>query len=429
MNKWACTTIGVGAVLCGLLYACTGEESGVGAGAAGTGANGSGAAGGGTAASGGEGGSGMDFDAGTSDAAEDACAATTAEATIFQKPVDIIIVIDNSGSMGGEIEAVQNNINGNFAQIIEDSGIDYRVILLSEHGEWQGAQSICIEAPLSGIPAGGCDSPPDEPVHNPPVFFHFSRSVSSHNSLCRIIDFFDQPDEFDEPGPGLGWGHWLRDDSFKMFVEITDDNVDCGPFDDHAEVDEGEQVAADFDEALRTLWPLHFGELNGERNYRFYSIVGMEEYDPPTSPWPPNEPIQTGECEDGSAGNGTGYQALSRMTTALRWPSCLNDNFDAIFNAIAEGVIEGASVPCEFMMPEAPPGEEIDPDTLVVAYTPGGTGVRIEFQQVTGPGQCGPNKFYIEGDIITLCPETCEMVTADEEALIEILLGCGTAPT
>ncbi len=54
-------------------------------------------------------------------------------------------MIDNSGSMSAEIKGVQDNINKNFAQIIESSGIDYRVIMLSRFGKYTSTQ-ICVEA-------------------------------------------------------------------------------------------------------------------------------------------------------------------------------------------------------------------------------------------------------------------------------------------
>ena len=89
-----------------------------------------------------------------------ACGTQEAEAELVAKPVDIIITIDNSGSMGEEIAGVQSNINVNFAQIIEASGLDYRVIMVSRFGNDSG-EDVCIEAPLSGIPQGGCEPPPD----------------------------------------------------------------------------------------------------------------------------------------------------------------------------------------------------------------------------------------------------------------------------
>src|SRR5262245_53038707 len=63
-----------------------------------------------------------------------ACVATSVQATLRKLPVDVIFIIDNSGSMTDNIESVQNNINDSFASIIGASGVDYRVIMISEHG-------------------------------------------------------------------------------------------------------------------------------------------------------------------------------------------------------------------------------------------------------------------------------------------------------
>ena len=74
-----------------------------------------------------------------------ACASVKAEATLGKKPVDIIFVIDNSGSMSDEIPAVQNNINKNFADIIGKSSLDYRVIMVTRHGKYNGtSRAICV---------------------------------------------------------------------------------------------------------------------------------------------------------------------------------------------------------------------------------------------------------------------------------------------
>src|SRR5450432_2437007 len=63
----------------------------------------------------------------------DACVITSATATLIKEPVDIILVLDNSGSMADELQAVEDNINQNFATILQQSGVDYRVILISRH--------------------------------------------------------------------------------------------------------------------------------------------------------------------------------------------------------------------------------------------------------------------------------------------------------
>jgi len=351
------------------------------------------------------------------------CGVQEYEAMLEVLPVDIIFVIDNSGSMGNEIKGVQDNININFAGIIEKSGLDYRVIMVSEHGPYQGPESICVEAPLSGIPEGGCDDPPDQPVNNPGKFYHYSVPVSSHNAWCRLVDAFDGSlgDQYNLAPDG--YSEWLRDDSLKIFVAISDDGSSCSPYNDGNKVANGIATAADFDEDLQTLSPLHFGDSPENRNYLFYSIVGMAYNDPPTEAYGPKDPIITGECPS-AADPGTGHQAMSNLTEALRFPLCDTTSYDVIFSAIAEGVIKGAKIVCDFPVPEPPEDLTLDLESVLVEYSPMGEGDPETFTQVDSIDQCGPKAFYIEGDTVHLCPESCAEVQADKDAKIDLKFSC-----
>lgn len=352
------------------------------------------------------------------------CGTQSFEASLEVQPVDIIIVIDNSGSMGAEIKGVQDNININFATIIEDSGLDYRVIMVSEHGKWNGPESICIEAPLSGIPMGGCVNPPNQPVHNPGKFYHYSIPISSHNAWCRLLSEFpiNANDQFGEDG----YSQWLRPEAFKTFIGISDDGINCSGYDDNDNVNDGHASAQNFDQALLNLSPEHFGTAE-DRNYAYYSIVGMAYNNPQTEPYPHTDPIITGECPS-AADNGTGHQGLSILTEALRFPLCDTSSYDAVFQAIAQGVIEGSSVACEFAVPVPPDDQEIDLSSIDIFYTPMGMGDPIPFTQVENVDQCGPNSFYILGDTIYLCPEACDLVQGDFEADIGMEYACLPMP-
>jgi hypothetical protein len=78
-----------------------------------------------------------------------ACAMQSTEASAgLDKQVDVLFVIDNSGSMGEEIAAIRRNIDQSFARIVEESRVDYRVLVLSAFGT-EGT-SVCIEPPLAG---------------------------------------------------------------------------------------------------------------------------------------------------------------------------------------------------------------------------------------------------------------------------------------
>jgi hypothetical protein len=355
------------------------------------------------------------------------CASESATADLVKKPVDIIFIIDNSGSMGQEIQGVQDNINVNFATIIENSGVDYRVIMVTQHGPI-GPESVCIEAPLSGIPAGGCANPPTQPVDNPPKFFHYSVPIGSHNPVCQLLDGYDQQDEFGNHP--LGWSALLRDESYKVFVMITDDGISCSldgtTYNDANNAANG-QIAADaFDAAVLALSPTQFGSAM-ERNYVMYSLIALQNLDPndPTLPWLPTDPITTAECPT-AADPGTGYQAISVLTGGLRFPLCEPLFYDTVFNEIAAGVIAGAQLACNFSIPTAPSGQTIDLDTVTVNYTPMGMGAPTEYSQVANANACTADSFYIDlaAQEIVLCPEACNVVQADEAAQIDIVFQC-----
>ena len=360
---------------------------------------------------------------------DSACANVSAEATVVIRPMDIVIIVDNSGSMSAEIQSVEDNINQNFASIIGASGVDYRVILIAEHGEALGPESICIDPPLN---SQACPNPVpsnQQPAINPPIFYHYDNGgVESHDSWCKMLHWFDQPDRY-----GLapnGWSQWLRDDSFKVFIEITDDGVSCSlggySFGDGNNVATGQTAAQQFDDTILALSPTHFGTASN-RNYMWYSIVGMAANSPSTEPWLPTDPVTTAECST-AADPGTGYQALSNLTGGLKFPVCEGAGFDSVFEAIAQGVVQGAAVPCEFGIPTIDAGV-IDPDQVKVEYTPGNGDPAITYDPVANEAACaGGDGFYYDDPVnptkMMLCPTTCDTVQNDEGAKVQLLLGC-----
>lgn len=382
---------------------------------------------------------------------DDSCASVEQEATLNSRPVDIIVVIDNSGSMSGEIEEVEVQITQTFATILDNAmpAIDYRVIMVAEHGPF-GSSEICVSAPL-GVPAdadmdGHCDTIPAQPSDNPPKFYHHSRAVRSHDALCQLYDAFTEADEYNlHPN---GYGELLRDDSYKFFLVITDDNVDddCNggqSYNDQNTVAGGQAVATAWNADMQTLSPLHFGTDAANSNYTFWSIVSLAEYMPGAgNPWgdphPPDEtlaPITTGECASGAVRAGTGYQALSLDTGGYRYPTCPADDnasppgdYAALFTLMAQGVIDGAQVECEIQIPDPPPGQTVDLNTLQVIYSSNGTVVEA-FQRVNDASECDEHSFYIDNNTIFLCPEACSVVQGDENAKLSVSYDCGGPPT
>ena len=381
-------------------------------------------------------------DAGMSDSMlteDSACEATTVHANYEQRPADIIFVIDNSGSMTDEILSVQRNINQNFASIIDRSGIDYRVIMVSQHGSADLSQAVCVEAPLG---LGSCTPIPAAPNTNPPKFFQYDVEIHSGDSLCLLLDtLHGAVPSRNNTAPETGWSTWLRPESLKVFVEFTDDNVNCTTtslgagnitMDDDTDesIAEGLVVADTFDTALLGTEPEFFGTA-AKRNYTFFSFIGIHANNPPTAPWPPDAPLLerfAGQCQPGAVGPGTGYQKLSAMTGGLRYPICEYNTYDDVFHAIADSVISGAKLSCTFDVPDAPPGQTIDLDTVQVEFTPSNGDPKLIFSKVDGLQACSPSSFYIDNGKIALCPQTCSLARGDNAASVNILYGCSVTP-
>lgn len=420
--------------------------------------------GGSTAASGGAGGTtattngsgGVNFTVGTGvgggTGGDDQCPDIEVEAEVTVKPADIIFVIDNSGSMSQELTAVEQNINTNFAQIIGASNIDYQVIMVTDHGA--STYDLCVEAPLSSIPAGGCNSIGSNPPGETTRFKHYDLNVQSHDALCLLLQSFDGTEPTEDSLHPAGWGPLLRKEAVKIFVAITDDGIVCnyngpakpasGQFNDQDTVAAGQQVALDWDKSLLALSPGQFGTV-ASRNYIFYSIIGMSQQTAPKMPtdaWHYAEQVPDGpctppnlsnsgkacRCPSGSVAPGTGYQWLSKGTQGSRYPLCpINNvtNFTPIFKEIAAGVVSGAAVPCEFKLPEPEPGKNIDYSKIGMTYTPG-MGPAEKFTQTSSAATCGmdTDKFYIEGNLIKLCPKTCDKVKNDNNAKVKVAIPC-----
>ena len=340
-----------------------------------------------------------------------ACATASAAATLIKQPVDIILVLDNSGSMEDELDAVEKNINVNFANILQQSGVDYRVILISRHRKEarteseEASTSICVSSPLSALAT--CPAP--QPV-NSERFFQYSIKVESENSFDRILSTYNKKDTFDLTK--VGWSEWLRPGAKKVFLEMTDDNA---------------ALAVDsFVQKLTALVPANFGTETNP-NFVFHSIIGIQEKTPASSPYQPDEPIQTATCSGGGdtvANAGVGYQELSRRTGGLRFPICAFSSYDTVFSTIASDVVTQSLLSCDFDIPTLSDGQTLDLTKVAVAYTKGGATTPSKFGQALSSADCQADAFYIENSHIYLCPDTCRAVKADGGAKVDVLFTC-----
>lgn len=339
------------------------------------------------------------------------CGVVESEAKLLKEAVDIILVIDNSGSMSEEIMGVQRNINVNFANILQAAEMDYRVVTVSRHGS-ADRNVICIEAPLSG--AASCNPPPVTPVFSE-RFFQYDSKIESHDSFHKILATYrrdptvkDTNRDYSNLSP-VGWHPFLRLGARKVFLELTDDEAEGMSW-------------QEFDRKLLALDPAQFGTEN-DRNYVWHSIVGMAEKPSPTEAYLPDEPIQTGICGEVEA-PGVQYQELSKMTGGLRFPLCRADAYDTVFRSIASDVITRSEVACDFPVPPPPIGETLDLTKVAVSYRPSADALEQTYGQALNVANCQPNAFYIQNNQISLCPETCALLQKNPTALVKVLFTC-----
>jgi hypothetical protein len=356
--------------------------------------------------------------------AGEACAMQSARAERgVDKQVDVIVIVDNSGSMTDEIVAIRENLDTNFAAILRASGVDYRVILLSRYG--RESTNLCIEPPLAGAPCNAGLA-----ATNGERYFHYDVVIDSLNSWCVVLDTLDQPD--DSGRAPDGWRAWLRPAAEKAFVVITDDSVACTAGEgENAMTFGGTRVdpfedALSFHQALIASGPELFGEPPMTR-YRWHSIVGLGPRNDPSTPWFPHEEVNTERC-DTAATVGESYQALSIVTDALRYPVCEGRGFDAVFQVLARSVVETAKVDCVFEIPEAPAGQALDRASVRVEYEPGDGGKTQTFEQQENAKDCDDGSFFIRDDRIELCPDVCDIVEADSDAEVNVLYACVVVP-
>jgi hypothetical protein len=405
----------------GVLTLASGCSAGTPAGSVARGSAGSTSSGGSAVGPSGEGGSGNSLivglptggSAGTGGSGGgDVCGTQKANAAIVRQPVDIIVVIDNSGSMQDEIDAVERSINVNFANVLQTSGVDYRVILISRHEKAGRQTSICVVAPLSRNTT--CPPTPDQPAFSD-HFFQYSLKVDSLNSLVLITGTYDgsTPDEF-KLAP-TGWSAWLRPAAQKVFLEITDDNST-------------QMTAADFDAKLLMLSPENFGTA-AHRKYTFHSIIGIGEKATVTDAWLASEPIQTSLCTgngDTVENPGPVYQELSRLTGGLRFPICQFNAFNTVFETIANNVVSHAGIACQFDIPPAPAGRALELSNVAVSYDPGDGTAAKTFGQAHSLAECVPDAFYIDAtnQQIVLCPDACDAAQTGLKPTIDVLFTC-----
>ncbi len=298
------------------------------------------------------------------------CARDVRTAETRTRPVDIVWVIDNSGSMSGEAGIVQDNMNS-FAASIGASGIDYHVVVMTMSG------FVNVPPPL------GTDAE---------RFLFANVNVQSHDGLSALVNNFSTYSSF------------LRADAMTHFIAVTDDESSLDWM------------------SFRTQMESQLGH-----GFTFHAIAS-----PPGSTHcePPGFCIVREDgCEgpeDDATDNGDEYWGISGATGGQQFSICTND-WSSLFASLTSAIAVPMPLPCRFVLPPPPDGMTLDRMRVNVSYTPSGSSTETIIPYVGGFGSCGPSGgWYYEDDDIVVCPATCTTISADAAGRIDIVLGCET---
>jgi hypothetical protein len=310
------------------------------------------------------------------------------------------------------------------AQVIGNSGLDYRILMFTFYGNSQtnmhtignssfsGIYGVCVRAPLSAN--GTCSPTPMQPMDGQRLF-HYWVNVGSTDSLSLLLDNYARPGLMGT-GP-QGWGAQLRPEAYKAFIEITDDNQREGA----GGIFGGRGVSAQqFQERLSALSPTQFGTVQN-KNYVFHSIIGIAPKANPAEAYQPTEPVVAGQCNT-AVNSGAVFQQLSIATGGLRFPMCDPTKYGTVFQQVGQGVVASAQVACDFAVPPPPPGQELN--RIYVTYTPGNGGASTEFEQVRDAAACADKKFYVANGRVVFCPATCTAIRSDSQAKVAVRFTC-----
>jgi hypothetical protein len=140
------------------------------------------------------------------------------------------------------------------------------------------------------------------------------------------------------------------------------------------------------------------------------------------------------ECEQ-SDGVGSVYMDLVNQTGGVLGDLCEQD-FQTVFDELANAVIENSPLGCQFEIPEPPIGETLDPTMVLVELVDGNNNPEV-IPQVADLADCmnSPEGWYYDDPVspaqVILCPQTCAKAQAYEMGEINLEFECdmGVPPT
>lgn len=304
------------------------------------------------------------------------------------KQSDLIIVLDNSGSMADEIGQVRDNLNG-LAAALSDSDVESHVVMISAALDTTAWLGVCIPAPLG---SGSC---PDD--HNPPGYFHVTEHVLDSEPPIVTDIFVQSTALLDHLMYSFSqYRHVLRDGVSKNIVVITDHDSVLGA-------------------EYFTAWMDRQREFRANR-WRLHAVVCLDDSCAEPGVW---------------AGRrvGTVYRDLAEQTGGVA-VQITGSSFGQIFDMLASDIVDSATpLPCDWGIPTAPDGRTLDPDQVNVRFTgPDGSEQTIlGLREASDCELTGGGWYYDDPQQptrIAVCEQTCRVIALQTEAKVEIEFGC-----
>jgi len=283
-------------------------------------------------------------------------------------PVDIIWAVDSSQSMTDERQRVAETINS-FVQAVEARDSNVRVVMVT-----------------------ATDNVPGPLGNDPDRYLFVPRHVASEMPLQVLVEHL--PDYRD----------FLRPEAYPHFIAVTDDES---------------EMSAD---AFMDTMTRELGQFT-------FHAVASEDLDgfPCRNATPSQDCVLYGAMYPSLCGGtnpGVQYFDLAQVTGGQQISICSED-WGAVFDLLAEAVLDPVPVPCEIGLGERPDGV---PYEQVLARIE--TGETIELTELGSLDECAQAAwaFYRVDDGvagISLCPSVCEQLESSMGTLV-LELDCYT---
>ena len=339
-----------------------------------------------------------------------ACQSTSMKAETGLAAVDIVWIIDGSGSMIDEAARLQQNM-ASFTSTIAMAGVDTHVVLI-------GPDDLAMGSTLAG--SGQYRFVKDD--------------VDSFNALDRLIARF------------ADYSTFLRPAAHVHFIIVTDDEsryMNLG-----APMERAEGFRTAMDGLLAVPFTVHAIASPGMANELpctpvvedpAFQKCCLDSFFGFLTPLPPGcdmygMKINLFECPalGGAAANGVTYQQLVTATTGVFANICAAD-WSKVFSSLSDAVIESAPLPCNYPIPPAPAGMSLDRNKVNVKYTPQGADPAMvqPYGKVGGVDGCGDlSAWYFDNEMtptqVMLCPTACNAVGSGTGGSVDVLFGCET---